>query len=160
MKTILTAVLCVSLVAPALGAATRAVRRHVPAPLSITFENAGQSQGTLTASDGNGWLELPEMVHQPVSREPLTRVRRRFAVRIDRAGQQAGGTARLTARLESWDGRALVLLNGRRLTAAPQLVDAHVIVGQPAFHQLEITVAVNVPAGPLAASIAWEATAN
>ncbi|MCU1349391.1 MAG: hypothetical protein JWO56_2421, partial [Acidobacteria bacterium] len=128
--------------------------------LSIAFVDVAAGPGTLTATANDGWLDVPNVSHKPGSREAVTRIRRQFGIRIVHAGEVAIGTARITARLESWDGRATVRLDGRPLTAVPLLVDAHAPVGSVTVHQLEIEVPVSVPAGPLAASIAWEVTTD
>jgi hypothetical protein len=143
-----------------LAAAEKRLARTETEALSIAFVDVAPGAGTLTAADNDGWLDVHELTHKPGSREQVTRMRRQFGIQIVRAGAITNGTARITARLESWDGRATVRLDGRVLTAVPVLVDGHAAVGSIAVHQLEIEVPVSVPAGPLAASIGWEVTTD
>jgi hypothetical protein len=145
---------------PLAGAEKRLTRMETAPELSIAFVDVAPGTGTLTTAGNDGWLDVRQVSYKPGSREPVTRMRRQFGIRILRAGEVSTGTARITARLESWDGRATVRLDGRTLTAVPLLVDAHAAVGGVAVHQLEIDVPVSVPAGPLAAAIAWEVTTN
>lgn len=144
-----------------LAAAEKRLARTETQTLSIAFVDAASSVGgTLTTANNDGWLDVQQLAHKPGSREAVTRTRKQFGIRIVQAGSLTPGTARITARLESWDGRATVKLDGRVLTAAPLVVDAHAAVGGVAMHQLEIEVPVSVAAGPLAASIAWEVTTD
>jgi predicted secreted protein len=156
----LAAILLLAFSALSLAAAEKRVARTETSTLAIAFVDVAPAAGTLTAADNDAWLEVHALSHKPGSREAVTRMRRQVGVRIVRSGETAVGTARITARLESWDGRATVRIDGRTLTAAPLLVDAHAAVGAVAVHQLEIEVPVSVPAGPLAASIAWEVTTD
>jgi hypothetical protein len=146
-------------VLPLAAAEKRLARTETPA-LTIAFVDVAPGAGTLTSAANDGWLDVRELSRKPGSREQVTRMRRQFGIRISRDGEASWGTGRITARLESWDGRATVKLDGRTLTAVPLLVDAHAVVGGVAVHQLEIEVPVSVPAGPLAASIAWEVTTD
>jgi hypothetical protein len=159
MKRIMTAVL-VLLVSAALP--IHAERRRAAAPpeetLSIVFVEAGSSDGSLKAAGSEAWLDLDAVSHQGSSRS--TRLRRTFAIRIERAGNATAGTAAIVARLESWDGRAAYRLDGRPLTAAPFVVDAHAAVGTVTVHTLDIEVPIEAAAGPLSASVAWEVTSN
>ncbi|HWS71046.1 MAG TPA: hypothetical protein VN605_02985 [Thermoanaerobaculia bacterium] len=143
-----------------LAAAEKRLARVEAQTLSIAFVDVAPGAGTLTSADNDGWLDVRELSHKPGSREQVTRMRRQFGIQIVRAGDITNGTARITARLESWDGRATVRLDGRVLTAVPVDVDAHAAVGSISVHQLEIEVPVSVPAGPLAASISWEVTTD
>jgi hypothetical protein len=136
-------------------------RRAVAVPenaLSITFVDAPSSNSKVTASGTDAWLDLDTVSQRATSRERSIKVRRQFGIRIDRAGAIAAGTAIVTARLESWDGRASVRIDGRPLTAAPFVVNRHAAVGAVTYHTLEIEVPETVPEGPLAAAIAWEVT--
>jgi hypothetical protein len=145
---------------PLAGAEKRLGRTEIAPELSIAFVDVAPGTGTLTSAGSEGWLDVRQLSHKPGSREPVTRMRRQFGIRVLRAGETSTGTARISARLESWDGRATVRLDGRTLTAAPLLVDAHAAMGGVAVHQLEIEVPVSLPAGPLAAAIAWEVTTD
>jgi hypothetical protein len=140
----------------------RAERRHAAAPpeetLSIVFIEAGSGDESLKAAGSEAWLDLNAVSHQGSSRS--TRLRRKFGIRIDRAGNASTGTAAIVARLESWDGRATYRLDGRPLTAAPSVVDAHADIGTVTVHTLDIEVPIEAAAGPLSASVAWEANSN
>jgi hypothetical protein len=140
----------------------QAERRRAAAPpeetLSIVFVEAGSSDGSLKAAGSEAWLDLNAVSHQGNSRS--TRLRRTFGIRIERAGNATAGTAAIVARLESWDGRATYRLDGRPLTAAPFIVDAHAAVGTVTVHTLDIEVPIEAAAGPLSASVAWEVSSN
>lgn len=143
-----------------LAAAEKRLARTGTQALSISFVDVAPGAGTLTSADNDGWLDVHQLTHKPGSHDDVTRMRRQFGIRIVRADAMATGTARITARLESWDGRATVRLDGRVLTAVPVVVDAHAAVGSVVVHRLEIEVPINAPAGPLAASIAWDVTTD
>jgi hypothetical protein len=141
----------------------RAQRRRAAAPpeetLSIAFVEVGPGgDASLKAAGSEAWLDLNAVTHEGSARS--TKVRRKFGIRIERAGNAAAGTAAIVARLESWDGRATYRLDGRPLTAAPFVVDAHAAVGTVSLHTLDIEVPVEAAAGALSASVAWEVTSN
>jgi hypothetical protein len=159
MKRMMTAVL-VLLVSAALP--VRAERRRAAAPpeetLSIVFVEVGSGDESLKAAGSEAWLDLNAVTHAGTERS--TRLRRKFGIRIERAGNATAGTAAIVARLESWDGRATYRLDGRPLTAAPFLVDGHAAIGSVTNHTLDIEIPVEAAAGPLSASIAWEVNSN
>jgi len=68
------------------------------------------------------------------------------------------GTASVTARLTSQDGRSTLRIDGKPVAGIPVVIDARATVGVMTIHTLEIEVPDSVAAGPLAASITWEAT--
>jgi len=140
----------------------RAERRRATAPaeptLSIVFVELESSDASLKAAGSEAWLELNAVTHEGSARS--TKLRRKFGIRIERAGNASTGTAAIVARLESWDGRATYRLDGRPLTAAPSIVDANAAVGTVTIHTLEIEVPTEAAAGPLAASVAWEISSN
>ena len=155
--------LAILVIIAALPAMAAGRRRAVAPPddsLSIAFVEAGSGDGSLTGAGSEAWLDLKSVNGLGKSRERVTRIRRRIGVRVMRSGGVAWGTAVITARLESWDGRATFRLDGRSLTAIPIVVDAHAAVGTVVYHTLEIEVPISMPEGPLAASIAWEVTAE
>ena len=139
-----------------------AQRRRTVAPpeetLSIVFVEAGSSDGSLKAAGSEAWLELDAITHEGTARS--TKLRRKFGIRIERAGNATAGTAAIVARLESWDGRATYRLDGRPLTTAPFVVDAHAAVGTVTVHTLDIEIPIEAAAGSLSASVTWEATSN
>ena len=142
------------------GAARR--RAVVPANsdvLAVDFVEIHSSEGSMTTTQSEAWLDVGRIVKHDQRQRGVT-VRQRFGVRVTRSGGIVYGTARITARLESWDGKARVRLDGRPLTAAPLLVDASAPIGGTIAHRLEIDVADTARAGPIAASIVWEATTN
>jgi hypothetical protein len=158
MKRLMTAaILLVSAALP-----VSAERRRAVAPpeetLSIVFVEAGSSDGSLKAAGSEAWLELDAVTHEGTARS--TKVRRKFGIRIERAGNATAGTAAIVARLESWDGRATYRLDGRLLTAAPFVVDAHAAVGSVTIHTLDIEIPIEAAAGSLSASVTWEVTSN
>ena len=140
----------------------RAERRRATAPpeqtLSIVFVEIESSDASLKAAGSEAWLDLNAVTHEGSARS--TKLRRKFGIRIERAGNASAGTAVIVARLESWDGRATYRLDGRPLTAAPSIVDANAAVGTVIVHTLEIEVPTEAAAGPLAASVAWEISSN
>ena len=159
MKRMMIAVL-VLLVSAALP--VRAERRRAAAPpeetLSIVFVEVGSGDESLKAAGSEAWLDLNAVTHSGNAR--TTRLRRRFGIRIERAGNATAGTAAIVARLESWDGRATYRLDGRPLTTASFVVDAHAAVGTVTVHTLDIEVPIEAAAGPLSASVAWEVNSN
>jgi len=159
MKRMMIAVL-VLLVSAALP--LRAERRRAAAPpeemLVIVFVAVGSDDESLKAAGSEAWLDLNAVTHSGNAR--TTRLRRKFGIRIERAGNATAGTAAIVARLESWDGRATYRLDGRPLTAAPFVVDAHAAVGTVTVHTLDIEVPIEAAAGPLSASVAWEVNSN
>src|SRR5258706_2936514 len=90
-----------------------AERRRAAAPpeetLSIVFVEVGSSDESLKAAGSEAWLDLNAVTHSGSERS--TRLRRRFGIRIERAGNATAGTAAIVARLESWDGRATYRLH-------------------------------------------------
>lgn len=126
--------------------------------LTIAFVDGDSSQGSMLPAGNDAWLDLKSVKRMGSSNEKVIRTRHRFGVRVVRAGGMAGGTAVITALLDSWDGRASYRLDGKPLTMAPLVVDAHAAVGTVAFHTLDIEVPVSVAEGPLAASITWQVT--
>jgi len=140
----------------------RAERRHAAAPpeemLSIVFVEVRSSDESLKAAGSEAWLDLNAVTHEGKARS--TKLRSKFGIRIERAGNATAGTAAIVARLESWDGRATYRLDGRPLTAAPFVVDAHAAVGTVTTHTLDIEIPIEAAAGSLSASVAWEVNGN
>src|SRR3954451_174202 len=159
MKRMMTAAIVI-LVSAALP--VTAQRRRVVAPpeetLSIVFVEAGSSDASLKAAGSEAWLELNAVTHEGSARS--TKLRRKFGIRIERTGNATAGTAAIVARLESWDGRATYRLDGRPLTAAPFVVDAHAAVGTVTIHTLDIEIPTEAAAGSLSASVTWEVNSN
>lgn len=83
-----------------------------------------------------------------------TVVRRQFRLRIDGAATTAR-FVRTRAYLQSDASGHRVRIDGRLLTAGPQLIDAMIPLGVPVVHTLEIEVPTTEPAGMLAESILW-----
>jgi hypothetical protein len=142
--------------------AAAAERRRVVAPpddsLTIVFVENDSAQGSMLPAGNDAWLDLKSVARMGASKEKSIRIRHRFGVRVVRAGGAAWGTAVITAQLDSYDGRASYRLDGRPLTTATLVVDAHAAVGTVVFHTLDVEVPVSVPEGPLAASINWQVT--
>ncbi|MEA2237853.1 MAG: hypothetical protein QOC81_2577 [Thermoanaerobaculia bacterium] len=140
-----------------------AQRRRATAPsagaLSIEFVDVPEQGAALIAAGSDAWIDVRTISQQAGSNGGRSvRVRRRFGIRIVRAGGVLSGTAIVTARLDSPDGRSSVRIDGQPLAATPLVVSARAAVGAVMVHLLEIEVASTVAEGPLAASISWEAT--
>jgi hypothetical protein len=155
----MTAAVLVALAGDLNGARRRAVVPGNSDVLAVEFVDIHSSEGSMTTTQSEAWLDMGRIAKQDQRQRGVT-VRRRFGVRVTRSGGIVYGTARITARLESWDGKARVRLDGRPITATPMLVDASAPIGGTIAHRLEIDVADTARAGPIAASIVWEATTN
>jgi hypothetical protein len=142
---------------PAHAARHRAVA--VPsAMLSIEFVDVAGEGSAFMAAGSDAWLETDAVSKRAGSTGRSTRVRRRFGVRILRAGAVSWGTATVTARLSSPDGRSSMTIDGQRLGSTAIVVNPRAAVGTMTIHTLEIEVSDSVAEGPLSASISWEAT--
>jgi hypothetical protein len=84
--------------------------------------------------------------------QPFTLVRRVVTVRI---GTERTGFAPLRASLQTDDGRCRIRVDGKTLTAVPQVIDALAPLGQAVPHVLEIEIPATAAEGPIAASISW-----
>jgi hypothetical protein len=125
--------------------------------LSVEFVDVPSGNSMLLTAGSDAWVDFSAVSQQGSSRERSVRIQRRFAIRVLRAGV-SWGIATVTARLQSQDGRSLLRIDGQPLTGTPVVVDARAAVGAVTVHTLEIEVRDTVTAGPLAASIFWEAT--
>jgi hypothetical protein len=148
-----------------LASPASAGRRRSAAPvdnnaLSIVFVDGSPANGTLAAAGSDAWLDAKEIAHHAGSHERGTRVQQRFGIRIVRTAGSAAGMAVVTAYLESSDGRTSMRLDGKLLTDAPVIIDAHAAIGAVVFHTLEIEINDAVAPGPTASAIGWEATAQ
>jgi len=148
----------VLLAMPASAGRRRPVAPVVDDALSIVFVDGQAADNSLTAAGADAWLDVKDLSRNPGSRERGTRVRRRFGVRVVRNSGTASGTVTITARLQSSDGRTQMRLDGKPLTEAPSVVDAHAAIGAVTLHTLEIEINDAIPAGPIAAAISWEVT--
>jgi hypothetical protein len=153
------------LLAALLALPVSAGRKRPAAPavsdaLTIVFVDAAATDSTFTSAGGEAWLDMKDVAHHAGSRARGSQVLRRFGVRVVRSGGTSSGSATITARLESSDGRTSMRLDGKPLTEASLLVDAHAAIGAVAFHILEIDVSDAVAPGPIAAAITWEVTAQ
>jgi hypothetical protein len=141
-----------------------AARRRAAAPaasaLSIEFVDVPAAGTRLLAVGSDAWVDLKTVSEQPGSIGKSVRVRRPFGIRIIRTGGVSWGTAIITARLDSSDGRSSVRVDGKPLSSMPVVIETRVAVGATTIHTLEIEVSDSVAAGPLAASISWEVTAQ
>ncbi len=156
---ILALVLCLAVSLP-----LHAGRRRAVAPpsraLSIEFVDVPAEQVTLVTAGQDAWLDLNAVNQRAGSMGESFRVRRRIGFRIVRAGGVSWGTASVTARLDSPDGRSSLRIDGQQLSGVPVMVNARAAVGAVSVHALEIEVPASVAAGPLAASISWEVTTH
>jgi hypothetical protein len=139
-----------------------AARRRATAPptaaLSIEFVDVPAAGATLIAAGSDAWVDVKNVSQQAGSTGKSVRVRRQFGIRILRAGGVSWGTAIITARLNSPDGRSSLQIDGQTLSSTPVVVSSRAVVGAMTIHTLEIEVPDSVAAGPLAASISWEVT--
>jgi hypothetical protein len=140
----------------------RAEKRRATAPpvddsVTIAFIDVDSGDASMTAAGSEAWLDLKTITHAGAGGERVTRMRRRIGIRLLRANGLALGTAAISVRLESWDGRATFRIDGKQLTGAPLTIDAHFAVGPVTVHTIEIEVPVSAAEGALAASMRWEA---
>jgi hypothetical protein len=111
---------------------------------------------------GTNVLELGRVSYQPPSHgrrrtSPVTILRRIVTVRI---GAGRTGFAPLRAALQGGDGRCRIRVDGKTLTAIPQVIDPLAPLGQPVPHVIEIEIAATTAEGPVAASISWTSEAQ
>jgi len=140
----------------------RAEKRRATAPpsddsVAIAFIDVDSGDASMTAAGSEAWLDLKTVTHSGVSAERVTRMRRQIGIRLERANGLASGTATISVRLESWDGRATFRIDGKQLSSAPVTIDIHLAVGPVTVHTLEIDIPVSAAEGALAASMRWEA---
>ena len=128
--------------------------------LSIEFVDVPAAGATVVAAGSDAWVDLNTVSKRAGSKEKSVRIRRQFGVRVVRAGGVSWGTAMITARLNAPDGRSSIRIDGQTLSGRPVVVNRRATVGAMSIYTLEIEVADSVPAGPLAASISWEVTAQ
>jgi hypothetical protein len=112
-------------------------------------------------------LELGNVSYRPPSgsagrsagrgSSPVTILRRMVTVRI---GAGRTGFAPLRAFLQADDGRCRIRVDGKTLTAAPQVIDPLAPLGQPVSHVVEIEIATTATEGPVATSISWTSDAQ
>jgi len=158
--------LALLLVAALLALPASAARRRSAAPvagdtLSIVFVDAGAGGDGLTAAGEEAWLDVNNVAHPVGGRGHVTRVSRRFGVRVvPTNGVATSGAVTIKARLQSSDGRTTMRLDGKLLTEAPAIVDFHAAIGAVAVHVLDIEINDSVAPGPIAAAISWEIVAQ
>lgn len=149
--------LCITVAMP-----LHAGRRRAVAPpntaLSIEFVHIPAPGATLIASGSDAWLDVNTISQEAGVMGKALRVRRQFGLRVLRAGGGSWGSAIVTARLGSLDGRSSLRIDGQPLTSTPIVIDSNAAVGVTAVHTMEIEISDTVAAGPLESSIAWEVT--
>jgi hypothetical protein len=128
--------------------------------LSIEFVDVPAAGATLVAAGSDAWVDLNTVSKRAGSKEKSVRIRRQFGIRIVRAGGVSWGTAAIAARLDSPDGRSSIRIDGQTLGSRLVVINPRATVGALTVYTLEIEVADSVPAGPLAASISWQVTAQ
>lgn len=128
------------------------------AALSIQFVDVAAEGPLFMAAGSDAWIDTDAVSKRAGSTGRSTRVRRRFGVRILRAGALSWGTASVTARLDSFDLRSSITIDGQRLGTTAIVVNPRAAVGTMNIHTLEIEVPDSVTEGPLSALIHWEAT--
>jgi hypothetical protein len=141
-----------------------AARRRAAAPpagvLSIEFVDASGSGTMLVGAGSDALFDMSTVSQQAGSMSKSVRVRRQFGIRILRTGGVSWGTATVTARLDSPDGRSSLRIDGKLMAGLPVVVDTRAAIGALTIHTLEIEVLDSVAAGPLTASISWEVTTS
>ena len=114
------------------------------------------------AHGGANVLELGQVSYQPQAggtrhgARKVTVLRRMVTVRI---GTARTGFAPLRAALSGDDGRSRIRVDGKALTAVPQVIDPLAPLGQPVTHVIEIEIAATTVEGPVSASISWTSDA-
>lgn len=135
-------------------------RRAAAAPtddsVSIAFIEVDSSDASMTAAGSEAWLDLKTVTHDGAVEKRMTTLRRRVGIRLVRTNGLASGTATISVRLESWDGRATFRIDGKQLSSAPVTIDTRLAVGPITVHTLEIDIPVSAAEGALAASMRWE----
>jgi len=149
--------LCIAVSLPLCAARRRAAASPAGA-LSIEFVDVRAAEARLIVAGSDAWVDLNSVSQQAGSMGKSVRVRRQFGIRILRAGGVSWGTAMVTARLGSPDGRSVLRIDGQALGSTPVVINSRATVGGMTIHTLEIEVAGSVAEGPLAASISWEVT--
>jgi hypothetical protein len=139
----------------------RAEKRRATAPptddsVSIAFIDVDSSDASMTTAGSEAWLDLKTVTHDATAEKRMTRLRRRIGIRLVRTNGLAAGTATISVRLESWDGRATFRIDGKQLSSAPVTIDTRLAVGPVTVHTLEIDIPVSAAEGALAASMRWE----
>jgi hypothetical protein len=119
-----------------------------------------------SAPGGKNVLELGKVSYRPGTdgtgrppgrgSSPVTILRRVVTVRI---GTGRTGFAPLRASLQADDGRCRIRVDGKTLTAAPQVIDPLAPRGQPVRHVIEIEIAATAAEGPVSASMSWTSDA-
>ncbi len=140
----------------------RAEKRRATAPppddsVAIKFIDVDSSDASMTAAGSEAWIDLKTVTHAGVAGERMTRMRRRIGIRLLRANGLALGTAAISVRLESWDGRATFRIDGKQLSSTPLIIAIRAAIGPVTVYTLDIAVPVSAAEGALAASIRWEA---
>jgi hypothetical protein len=149
--------LCIAVTLPLYAARRRSAAPPVET-LSIEFVDIPAAGTALIATGADAWIDLDTVSQRAGSTGKSVRVRRQFGIRILRAGGMSWGTATVTARLNSQDGRSSVRIDGKPVAGMPVVIDVRAPVGAMTIHTLEIEVPDSVAAGPLSASISWEVT--
>src|ERR1700730_18396401 len=118
-----------------------AERRRAAGPpstaLSIEFVDVPSTETTLIAAGSDAWVDLKTVSQHAGSTGKSVRMRRQFGIRIVRTGGVSWGTAMVTARLDSPDGRSSLRIDGQALSSRPVIVSSRAAVGAMTTHILE-----------------------
>jgi hypothetical protein len=109
----------------------------------------------LAAPRGDGHLDFGSVAATPDrGRTTPIVVRQRIALRLDGA---AGGarSARVSVALKAPTPGCVVRVDGIAISLLPRLVDPMHRIGTDVVHQLEVTVAANVPPGTFLNDLEW-----
>lgn len=139
------------------GNAEAALVRIVSLPGSTTV---------IGGENGNGVMDLGRVSYfsSGFAREPTKKdktsstVTARFGIELVAPAGATAGTAMLSAYLAEPSKSCIYLVDGVRLTTAPQMISARVRYGVVSAHHLEIQVPTSAPAGEKRTSIIWVAT--
>lgn len=139
------------------GGVDSAMVRIVSLPGSATI---------IGGESGNGIMDVGRVSYfssglasKPTKKDKTSStVTARFGIELMAPAGATGGTAMLSAYLAEPSKSCVYLVDGVRLTTAPQMISARLRYGVVSAHQLEIQVPTSAPAGEKRASIVWVAT--
>jgi hypothetical protein len=112
---------------------------------------------TRTAADREAFMDVG-----PMSAERGTQGGRSIVVR-QRVGLRLEGPyarARVSISLPTQAPGTTVRVNGRVISAIPQVIDSAHRVGVTVVHEVELTVPAHVPAGPFLSNLLWQADSD
>lgn len=149
MKSPMLLALCVLAASgPALAAQAGNV---IPAPAAMRFVAVDAS--VRSGAAGDAWVELGGLRARHGPGGKAITVRKRIGLHL----QGPSDTARVSVSLATEQPGRVVRVDGRRLSSLPQVIDHAHRVGATVVHDIEITIAADVPAGPMLDDLVWTA---